>query len=439
MFGGFKNWFAPAANPIGVDFGSDCLRMAQVQRINGEYRLIAAASRDIPSHVRHDGPARTDFFIEAVRELLSEGRFKGRRAILGLPSSSMFIQHLRMPRMDDEALKKALPWEARGKLPIDPSHAVLRHLVAGDIYQDQEPKAEVILMAAARERVNQMIATASRAKLDVEGINVEPQATIDCFANIFRRKSDADTTICFVDIGASGTRAIIARGMRILFARNIGVGGDQFTRATAASMGIAAEQARLLRIQLAFTGNEEPPVDRRAPVEAPHKESPANEVDENNSFALLSASRHAHAAAQESAGAAVMTPPGAETAPRAVTANPDDSSDQFRRVMRACSDPLGKLVEELNLCRRYYEATFPGKPVDRLVFIGGEARHRALCQHVAQEMSLVAQLGDPLARMNRDLLPIDPESGLDPRQPQPAWTVAIGLSMGGADASNTRT
>ena len=27
-------------------------------------------------------------------------------------------------------MKKALPWEARGKLPIDPSQALLRHLVA---------------------------------------------------------------------------------------------------------------------------------------------------------------------------------------------------------------------------------------------------------------------------------------------------------------------
>lgn len=30
MLGFVQNWLAPRANPIGVDFGSDCLRLAQV-------------------------------------------------------------------------------------------------------------------------------------------------------------------------------------------------------------------------------------------------------------------------------------------------------------------------------------------------------------------------------------------------------------------------
>ena len=107
--------------------------------------------------------------------------------ILSLPASLMHIQHLRIPKMDEEALKKGLAWEARGKLPFDPTQAVLRHLVAGEVYHDQEPKYEVILMAARREMVDQYLAAADRAKLTVVGMNVEPKATIDCFSHIYRR------------------------------------------------------------------------------------------------------------------------------------------------------------------------------------------------------------------------------------------------------------
>jgi hypothetical protein len=64
-----------------------------------------------------------------------------------------------------------------------------------------------------------------------------------------------------------------------------------------------------------------------------------------------------------------------------------------------------------------------------MVFIGGQARHRGLCQQIARELSLAAQLGDPLCRMSKTCQ-LGPESGLDRRQPQPAWAVAIGLSMG---------
>src|SRR5205823_6156787 len=120
MLGFVQNILAPKCNPIGVDYGSDALRMAQVQVVNGEHRLTAAATADVPSHVRHDAGARLNFFVETTRDLLSQGKFRGRQCVLGLPAATMFIQHLRMPKLDPEAMKKALPWELRGKLPIDP-------------------------------------------------------------------------------------------------------------------------------------------------------------------------------------------------------------------------------------------------------------------------------------------------------------------------------
>jgi len=188
MFGLVKSLLGSRPNPIGIDFGSDCLKMAQVQFEEGEPRLIAAATADVPGHVRHNPAARLAFFTEAVRDLLPQGKFRGRQAILALPAASMFIQHLRLARMDDELLKKALPWEARGKLPIDPSQALLRHLVAGEVYQDQEPRNEVILMAAARETVQQLLAAAAKARLDVVGMSLEAAALIGCFGHIYRRK-----------------------------------------------------------------------------------------------------------------------------------------------------------------------------------------------------------------------------------------------------------
>src|SRR6185369_942191 len=102
-----------SANPIGVDFGTDCLRMAQIQVVDGEPRIVAAASADVPSHVRNDPAGRASFFVETTRDLLAQGKFKGRQAILALPAAQMFIQHLRVAKMGEDELKKALPWEAR--------------------------------------------------------------------------------------------------------------------------------------------------------------------------------------------------------------------------------------------------------------------------------------------------------------------------------------
>src|SRR5204862_2468610 len=98
MLSFMQKFLAPKGNPIGVDFGSDTLRMAQVQMVDGEYRLIAAAAADVPSHVRHDAPGRFQFFVDASREVLSEGNFTARHAVLGLPAAQRFIQQLRLAK-----------------------------------------------------------------------------------------------------------------------------------------------------------------------------------------------------------------------------------------------------------------------------------------------------------------------------------------------------
>ncbi len=324
-----QSWFAPQSNPIGVDFGSDCLRMAQVENHGGEYRLVAAASADVPANVRQDPAARVAFFADTCRELLAQGNFRGRRAVLGLPAASMYIQHLRMPKLDEEETRKALPWEARGKLPIDPSQALLRHMVAGEVYQDQEPKNEVILMAANRELVNQLLAAASRAKLDVVGMNVEPKALVDCFAHVYRRKSDVDITNCFLDIGCTASRAIVSRGSRILFARVIPIGGDHFNRAVAEALKVPFEDAKILRIKLAHQQQQQQQQqpaaladdgrERRAvaapapalPAALPASAAAASAADDdsNNSVALLSAGMAAARPAPAVAVAAPGQPP----------------------------------------------------------------------------------------------------------------------------------
>jgi type IV pilus assembly protein PilM len=407
-----QNWFAPRCNPIGVDFGTDSLRLAQVQFTDGEWRLIGAASADVPTHVRQDPVARAAYFIETTRDLLAQGGFHGRTAVLSLPSAQMHIQHLRVGKMDEQTMKKALRWEAHGKIPIPANQAVLRHIVAGEVYVDQEMKQEVIVLAAARSTVDQMLAAAVKARLEVVGMNVEPLAILDCFTHIYRRQADAETTFMFVDIGCSGTRAFISRGGQILFARSIPVGGEQFCAATATALNIDAEQAKTLRLTLC---NSAPPVvaptdgvERRADMSVP--EQPSQPISEATETLLALSSAQ---------------PMAAVPAPRL----PDPMEGQRRQVHEACQDTIKRLVQELNLCRRYYEATFPAKPVDKLIFVGGEANQRPLCQQIAREMGLAAQVGDPMCRLSKWCEP-SADGGMDRRVPQPAWTTAIGLSFG---------
>ncbi|MFN4242921.1 MAG: pilus assembly protein PilM [Tepidisphaerales bacterium] len=429
MLGIVNNLFRPAALPIGIDFGTETLRLAQVScGAGGEYRVVAAASLDVPTTARNDPQQRLQFFVSSLKDLLASGGFRGRKAVLGLPSSALSMVHLRLPRMDEKALAKAVPFEARGKLPYDPSHAVIRYLVAGEVYHGQDPKIETIVMASPRAAVEALLNAAGKAKLDVVGMNTEPLAMLDCMLRLSRRKEDHETTVLYVDIGAGGSRAVIARGTKVLFARGIGIGGDHFTRAVAQKAGCSFEEARLLRLRTAETPQTLAGVSGAAHEAAPvasGADGPTagrEDASPDHSFALLGAAmaRSRGDGTSHGARASAISSP-ASTGPAG------DAS--LSVVEQAVREPLERLVEELDLCRRYHEATFPSLPVDKLMFIGGEARQKGLCAHVARELGLAACVGDPVARMARDF-EFPPESGIDRRGPQPDWTVAIGLSMG---------
>jgi type IV pilus assembly protein PilM len=430
-----NNLFAAKSNPIGVDFGTDAIRLAQVQWTGSEFALTAAATADVPSHIRNDPAGRAAFFVESIRDLMAQGGFKGRQVVLALPAAALQMRHIRVPKMDEASLKKSIPFEARGQFTFDASGAVVRHMVAGELSADTESKLEVIVMAAARSAVNDYLAAAAKAKLDVVGMNVEPRVVVDCFAQLYRRKTDADTINAFIDIGSAGTRVIISRGRQIYFARTISIGGNTFTAAVASALKLNFEDAKLLRMRLASVSPASAePIDVTPPIIRPL--AAASPAPAEESFALLNAGL-ASAQAQTSS----RMPDNAPVASMSV-ANPiarEDTSasadlsrqerNEARSVDQACRDMLNKLVDEIELCRRYFEGTFPNKPVERLIFVGGEARQRSLCQHIAREMGLAAQVGDPLVRMGR-ISDISMESGIDRRHPQPAWAVAIGLSMG---------
>ena len=83
------------------------------------------------------------------------------------------------------------------------------------------------------------------------------------------------------------------------------------------------------------------------------------------------------------------------------------------------------------MCVRYHHSLFPQQDIDRIIFLGGEARNITLCQHVARELHLPAQLGDPLTRLEHKRSLRTP--GLTLGQPQPGWAVACGLCTSPTD------
>ena len=385
------SWFSSRVNPIAVDIGTDTIKLLQVEPgKDGQHRLVAAVCEVIPDELRSKHADRDNFVGEAIRKAIADG-FRGKQVVTSLPSNNMAVQHLRVGKMSNDELIKALPFEAAGKLPFDAGRAVIRHTIAGEVYQNQEAKQEVIVMAAPRDAVDRHLNVLSIAKLEVVGIHVEQNALIECFSHLFKRKTDENISTLFIDMGAGATHVVIAHGKNMVFAKHIAIGGDLFNKRVAEALKLDIAKARELRVHVTHRLAQTPRL-------------PAGVV--------------------AIGGDAETHPLGKQNG----TVNTEAASDDHvANVAQALTEPVSLLITELQLCLRYYESIFPGRTADRAIFTGGEARHVTLCQSIAQRLGLPATLGDPMARLVKDAVA---KTTVDLRQPQPGWAIAAGLGIG---------
>ena len=346
--------------PIGVDLGSSCLRMAQLRPSAGDFALVAAACTDMPDPARCDADERLGVQCKAIRKALKSRLFQGRKAALAVPAAGTFVQPVRVPLGREKDLDEAVIHQLDDKLPWPLSEAVIRHMPAATIYGNEGKMEERIVVATSRREVETYLDMATRAGLEVAGVNVGACAIAQCFSRVLRRGSDEDRLILFVDMGSSSTQVVVNQGEKMIFARNLAVGGATLDEEIAARMGIPLASARALR---RATGNGQ--------------------------------------------------------------ARPDAAKQLYELL----DGKISVIAEEISQCLPYCESLLGGRTVESVVFVGGHGRDTRVCQAVAQRLGLPAKVGDPMVGL-RWPGPTCQPAGLDARTPQPAWAVAVGLSLG---------
>jgi hypothetical protein len=83
----------------------------------------------------------------------------------------------------------------------------------------------VLVMATERTKVDQHLAIYEKAGLQIQSIGVWPLSMVACYTSFFgRRRSDADTTVMLLEVGANFTKAVVCRHKNLLFARLVPIG-----------------------------------------------------------------------------------------------------------------------------------------------------------------------------------------------------------------------
>ncbi|MEO0964116.1 MAG: pilus assembly protein PilM [Planctomycetota bacterium] len=387
---------------IGVDFGADRVKLVQVQP-NDPPQLIGAAAAEMPLATRESPAERLAFLAEALPQLLRQQPFKGRRAILSMPALHTIVQQLVVEIAPELSIDDQIGGELHERLGINPGRTLVRHHEVP--VPGRGNQREFVCLAAPRDIVMRYIDLARRCKLDVVGMYAEPHAILTAFDFMHRRDGDEARAVAYIDIGAASTKVVVSHGTNMVFAKAVPIGGDQFVRERARQRECGFEEAR--RARVAEANGEAPPAAAAVaePVVRPARRSRLAALSPDPDLDDMPPLRH---------GSDAQMPEriGRTDAPTSTSG----------------SEALDCLIDEITLCVRHHTNSFPDVPLERLVFLGGEAGCTPTCQAIAKAVRTAAQLGDPLGRVTRKPRQ-KPTPGLDLREPQPGWAVPVGLSL----------
>ena len=423
--------FSSNHSPIAIDFGTSSIKLLQIT--SGERPAITAiADIPVPESIQGDQQKLCAFVAEQLPNTLAKSKFRGKRCVISLPSAQTFIQHMQLPRAEGMKPADLIKMQLQSQMGCHPDSVVVRSAEVGDVHRDGQARLETICFAIANDTVMRFVDVLKRCKLAVAGVHTETLAMIRAFDHLNRRASDSEITTMYVDIGWGGIQVAIAHGKKLAFARHIQLGGRQFDQHIAQTLHCDMAAARAHRLALDGPKQDVKPA-TAAPVEGAALLNAAAEASAADAAPIKPVDEAQPEVEEnpERAAAATLVERRIGLAPAEYrhTFEPDTSVTQAEGV--DLTELLDTICDELSMCRRYHQGLFPNRTIDRAIFLGGEARQRWLCRYVVKTLKAPSQLGDPLARMNREN--VGSSHGVVLEEPQPGWAVACGLCTAPTD------
>jgi type IV pilus assembly protein PilM len=237
-----------ARTRIGVDVGSTAVRVAEVAA--GEIPVIVRAAQVPlrPGVVEAGEVRRPDAVAEALRELWSKSGVKSKQVHVGVGNQRVIVREVALPWLPEKELRDTLGFQVQEFIPMPVEEAVLDYHVIGETEVEDRPMVRLLLVAAQKTMVDQLVSAALGAKLEPMGLDLVPFAMVRAVgATGVGMELEAGGGEALVDVGAHVTNIVVHSKGETRFVRILPSGGRDITTAIAAGLSVDDEVAERLK------------------------------------------------------------------------------------------------------------------------------------------------------------------------------------------------
>jgi type IV pilus assembly protein PilM len=241
---------------IGLDIGTSFIKLAEIDATRKgatlvSFGIVPTPANSISSRGEIIDPAQV---ANVIQNLVKEVKSKRKNVATGMWGSAVMVKKISGPRMPEADLAANIKFEAEQYIPFDVNEINLDFSILGKKNQSVETM-DYLLIAAQREYLFKLAEVVETAGLQCSIVDVSGFALANTF--LFNHADRTNEVIGIINCGAGVTNFIVVENSDIVFARDIPVGGLNFTNDIHKQMGVSIEEAEALKIS-ASTGQNVP-------------------------------------------------------------------------------------------------------------------------------------------------------------------------------------
>ncbi len=245
--------FGGGSAAIGLDIGTDHVRVAQLRPSGAGFAVSAYGMVDVPMGAVVAGEiVAPDSVSAAIRELWRRSGVRGKDVCVGVANQKVVVRLIDLPFMERAELEGAIQYQAQDYIPMAVEESILDFQILGDyMTPSDEHMMEVLLVAAQRDMIGNVVAAVEGAGLKLTQIDVNSFAIVRALlggeGGFLEDESGATGVIHIASDITNIT--VVERGIP-RFNRISSLAGEQFTNAIANALGLTFDEAEALKIKV---------------------------------------------------------------------------------------------------------------------------------------------------------------------------------------------
>ena len=232
---------------VGLDLGNQVVKAVEITLEGSEPVITGFARAEV-----NPGEERS----EAISRVFQSGKFRTKNVVTSVSGQSVVVRYITMVQMSDDELAQAIRFESDKYLPFDADEVQLdcqkltRRPPSTTDAANSDDQMSVVLAACRKDSVSDQMREIARQGLNPVAIDIDLFALANAWEVCGLEEAelnDEERAIALVDIGASGASINVLCGGETCFSREIGIGGQDMTQATARRLGVDVAEAEEIK------------------------------------------------------------------------------------------------------------------------------------------------------------------------------------------------